>query len=334
MAVRKINNSWWVDFQFGEKRYRRRSPDNRREGATAFEHVLRRQLADGKAVYLSRDPRARDERRASAETLADFLPQWFDTYVKTNLKPSTQTGYANVLRRYVGPFFGRYELGAITTHLVEDFKTKEVRAGRSPKTVNNALSVLRRALSEALEWGRLEKLPRFKFLVAPPPTFDFLNPSESAQLLAIGYREPWHLMIRCALRTGMRFGELLGLRWQDVDFERNLIVVQRNVVDGTEGTPKNNRFRQIPMTGDLRSSLLFAPRLGDRVFVLARWLAASQARSSRSTARRSAAPSSPRPRAPLCTCSTPGPPSSNSCSGTARSTVRPVKSRASPRCSS
>jgi integrase len=137
------------------------------------------------------------------------------------------------------------------------------------KTINNALSILRRALTEAMEWGRIEKLPRFKFLKTAPPTFDFLHPSEGEALMRAVTREPWRLMVRCALRTGLRFGELLGLRWEDIDFDRNLIVVRRNVVDGQDGTPKNNRFRMVPLASSLRNELLAFPRRAERVFVLA-----------------------------------------------------------------
>ncbi len=268
MAVRKDKGSWWVDFTVRGERHRLRSPDNRREGAVAFEHTLRSRIAQGQRVYLARDPRSR-ELPLTRQTLGAFVPEWFETYVRTNLKPSTQAGYAGALKRYVLPFFGSYELEAITTHLVEDFKAHHERARCSPKTINNALSVLRRALTEAMEWGRLERLPRFKFMKTPPPTFDFLHPWESERLMEATTREPWRLMVRCALRTGMRFGELLGLRWQDVDFERNLLVVRRNVVDGNEGAPKNNRFRTIPLTHTLRSELMATPRIAERVFVLA-----------------------------------------------------------------
>lgn len=218
-------------------------------------------------MYLSTDPRSK-AMTLVRQPFAAFVPEWFETYVRTNLKPSTQRGYAGALSRYLVPFFGRYELDAITTELIETFKAKGQRDGLTAKTVNNALSVLRRALTEALEWGRLDRLPRFKFLKTAPPTFDFLHASESEALMRAATREPWRLMIRCALRTGMRFGELLGLRWEDIDFERNQIVVRRNVVDGEDGTPKNNRFRMIPLAPSLRSELLVAPRSGIRVFVL------------------------------------------------------------------
>jgi len=269
MAVRKVKGSWWVDFQVRGRRYRLRSPDNHRDGAVAYEHVIRRRLADDKPVYLPTDPRSRTLEQARPQRFAAFASEWFETYVKTNLKPSTQRGYAGALARYILPYFGRYEIDAITTELIETFKARGQRDELTAKTINNALSVLRRALTEAMEWGLLEKLPRFKFLKTAPPTFDFLHPSESDALMSAVTKEPWRTMVRCALRTGMRFGELLGLRWEDVDFERNVIVVRRNVVDGNDGTPKNNRFRMIPMAPSLRDELRAMPRRADRVFVLA-----------------------------------------------------------------
>ncbi len=268
MGVRKLRGSWWVDFQVRGRRYRLRSPGRSREDAVEYEHALRQRLSQDKPVYLPSDPRSKETSRVQ-QTFAAYAPEWIEKYVRTNLKPATQRGYDGVLSRYLLPFFGRYELGAITTWLIEDFKTKCRQRNISPKTINNALSVLRRALSEGVEWGRLEKIPRFKFLKTPPPAFDFLHPSESEALMKTITREPWRLMVRCALRTGMRFGELLGLQWNDIDFERNLLVVRRNVVDGLEGSPKNNRPRSIPLAASLRQELQASPRLAARVFVLA-----------------------------------------------------------------
>ena len=268
MGVRKVKGSWWVDFQFRGKRYRLRSPGINREDAVEYEHTLRRRISQDKPVYLPSDPRSR-ESAVDCQTFAEFAPEWFEQYVRTNLKPATQRGYAGALSRYLLPFFGRYQLAAISTWLVEDFKTKSQRQGLSAKTINNALSVLRRALSEGMEWGRLERIPRFKFLKTPPRTFDFLRPSESDALMSAVTRDPWRLMVRCALRTGMRFGELLGLQWDDIDFEGNLLTVCRNVVDGIVGPPKSNRFRTIPLAPSLRHELQSSPRLADRVFVLA-----------------------------------------------------------------
>jgi integrase len=67
--------------------------------------------------------------------------------------------------------------------------------------------------------------------------------------------ELWRTFILCAVRTGMRRGELRGLRWCDVNFGARNITVQRAFVEGVLGTPKNHKPRTIPMAPDLEAAL-------------------------------------------------------------------------------
>lgn len=272
MGAQKIRNSWWVCFRWHKKRYRLRSPDNRREGAIAYERVLRRRLASGEEVYLASDPRSR-EIPAGEQSFEGFARKWLQQVLApgSELKPSTRVSYQRHVRLYLIPFFGRYPLKAVTAGLINDFRNARAQTGRrglSGKTMNNALSVLRRILVEASDAKLIEHVPRMRWCARVPKERGFLMQDEGARLIAATEPSHWRLMVLCGLRTGMRFGELLALRWHDVDFRQNFINVRRNVVDGIEGTPKNNRFRQVPMTDDLRTALLAAPHLGERVHVL------------------------------------------------------------------
>ncbi len=259
MAVRKIRGWWYVDLRAGRRtRYRKKSPENSRAGAQAYELVLRQRLARAEPIG--------GKEAQPAPTFADFASRWFREYVEVNTKPSTRHGYDQALKCHLIPFFGRSRLSEIGTEDIERFKTEKRRAGLSPKTINTRLSVLRRCLDTAHEWGYLSTLPRFKWLKVPPPSFDHLAPSESARLLAASASSRWHLVVRCALRTGMRLGELLALRWEDVDLERRRIVVCRALSAGVVCSPKNNRTRFVPLTSDLAEALAAAQPEGEYVF--------------------------------------------------------------------
>lgn len=249
--VRKIKESWWVDFQVRGQRYRLRSPDNHRDGAQAYETTLRRRLVDGKSVYLSSDPRVASER---PESFDDFAARWFDTYVKTNLAESTQAEYAGVLRRVLVPFFGTKPLIAIDAYAIERLKASR-RENASAKTVNNDLFVLSKLLRTAVEWGALQSAPRIQFLEQDPAKTDFLTPSESQLLLENTSDPKWRLFFFVALRTGLRAGELIGLRWEDIDLKTRLIIVRRNIVKGVVKSPKSRRIRYVAMASDLQSVL-------------------------------------------------------------------------------
>lgn len=262
MAVRKIKGSWWVDFQIRGRRYRLRSPDNYREGAVAYEHVLRRKLADGEDVSRTNLVRAATE----SPRLVEFADRWLNEYVATNLKPSTHRTYEQRLRLNLLPIVGNRRLNEITAHDIELVKMKLLEDGGRPGTVNKALSVLRKCLETAIEWELPAKLPRIRWMREPPPRFDFLTVAEATALLRSVRAEPWSLMLLCALRTGMRLGELIGLRWEDIDFERRQLCVRRSVNRGVETSPKNNRVRYIPLASDLFTELARRRRTEGYVF--------------------------------------------------------------------
>jgi integrase len=265
MAARRISGSWWVDFAFRGRRYRLRSPDNHREGATAYEHALRRQLSDDKPVYLASDPRSR-LKPASESVFGAFAAEWFETYVKTYLKPATQLRYEQLYRRRILPRFGKFPLAAIVSSEINAFAGELLRSGLKAKSVNGVLSALRGCLDKAVEWERLDHVPRITWLKSEPSTFDYLSPAESRRLLVVVRRPPYHAMVHMALRTGMRIGELLALRWEDIDLEQRLIAVRRSRSRGIESSPKTYRHRYIPITSDLCESLSASPSRSGYVF--------------------------------------------------------------------
>jgi integrase len=91
-------------------------------------------------------------------------------------------------------------------------------------------------------------------MTSPKPEFDFLVFEEAERLVKAADGE-WRTMILVALRTGLRFGELIGLRWQDVDLVAGRIMVRQNIVKGIVGTPKSGHAREIPLGDDVLKAL-------------------------------------------------------------------------------
>lgn len=250
MGVRKVKGWWRVDFQLRCKRYRPRSPENTRESALAFEALIRQRLAKGQSVddLIKKVPKEAEVERTS---FAQFAERWYETYVIPNNKASTLRSKRNALDHHLIPYFGKKWLEEVDVLSIEEFKALKHKQGLSPKTINNILSVLRRGLTSAEDWNLLPKVPRIKWLRVPPPVSKFLSVEESERLLSSAENILWYAFILCALRTGMRIGELCALEWSDVNWERHTITVSRSVVEGVIDTPKNNRNRIIPMTDDL-----------------------------------------------------------------------------------
>jgi integrase len=105
-------------------------------------------------------------------------------------------------------------------------------------------------LAVAIEWGRLEHMPFAKWQRrAPAPPFDFLTFDEGPRLVE-GSDGIWRTMILVALRTGLRHGELLALRWQDVDLVAGRLMVRQAVCGKKIDTPKNGRSREVPLSDE------------------------------------------------------------------------------------
>lgn len=241
MGVRKRYNKWWVDFSFNRNRYRRVSPENSKAGAQAYEFLLKRRLARGEPI---------DGVEVIRTPFKDFAADWFQTYVKNNNKRSEILHKETILRLHLLPFFGRIKLDGITSHDVERYKAKKLDERLNPKTINNHLTVLHKCLQCAMEWGVINSCPIIKKLKTPPQKFDFLSIEESQQLVnsTDGMLRD---MIKTALETGLRFGELIALTWDDVDLIQRELIIRQAFAQGVLGSTKSNKIRRIPMTASV-----------------------------------------------------------------------------------
>jgi integrase len=259
MSVYKIKNWWWVDLSFEGKRYREKSPQNTAHDAKIYELRLRDRLVKGEPIIPVPGPRL--------PTFGEFFEVWFADYVVGSNKPSEQRSKRSKAKWHLLPLLGKLPLDKITPHTIERLKTIKKAEGKSPKTINNALTVLNACLKAAQEWGHLKDIPRIKWAEIEEPPFDHFSITESTQLLHAATAEPyWYGMILCALRTGMRAGELLALRWKDINIEQKTIRVARSIVEGFESCTKTKRIRTIPMTPDLVAYLSATPGRGGLVF--------------------------------------------------------------------
>lgn len=256
MGVRRIKGSWWVDVYHrssnGQRqRYRLRSPDDSRDGAVAYERKVIAKLVNGEPVCATRESQPSQQ----LQRFAGFSAEWWKTYVQNNLELSTQREYEGVLRRVLVPFFGQERLDTITPHSIERFKAWRKESRATSKTINNELGILSKLLRTAAEWSMLRGAPKIRFLPEEPPETDFLTMAESQKLLEHTVNPMWRMFIFVALRTGLRAGELIGLRWEDIDLSARLIVVRRSIVRGVVKYPKTRRIRYVAMAWDLHGVL-------------------------------------------------------------------------------
>lgn len=253
---------WYVDITFEHadgrvERVRKDSPVQTKRGTELYEQQVRLALIGGTF---------RKEEPAPAPLFADFAKEFISTYAKTNNKPSEVQTKESALKNHLVPAFGKLRLDVIGSREIERFKSQKLAQKLKAKTINNLLTIVRKMLSVAQEWGLIPFVPKVKWLKLPPNKFDFLDFGEAERLIKAADGE-WRTMITVALKTGLRQGELLALSWDDIDLVAGRLVVSRNFVRGEITTPKNGKTREIPLGDEVLAALKRHRHLrGDVVF--------------------------------------------------------------------
>lgn len=249
--------SWYANGRRVKRRIGPKRPRGERTGLTRAqaEAELRRLIAETQV-------RAEVGERL---TVAEVAARYIAHAQRRGRKKSTCENVESVQRVHLTPFFGERTLDAIEPEDVIDLVALLERKGRAPATVRGVIATL-----SAL----------FVFAKAPYRRWAVMNPCEGVDLPALPERneiryltlpqidrllanvrpgEFAHLdraIYITAVMTGLRKGELVALRWRDVDWQARRIRVRRNYTRGEFGTPKSRRSsRSVPMTGELASEL-------------------------------------------------------------------------------
>ncbi len=164
-------------------------------------------------------------------TLAAFLNRWLAESVKPRVRPMTHRGYEQLVRLHLIPQLGRVTLDKLTPDLIEAFQNHELAAGLAPNTVRYSRAVLRSACRQAVRWGYLTRNP--VELTDPPKVERFelqpLGQLEARALLTAVAGDRLEALYTVALTMGLRQGEALGLRWQDIDFDAGQLRVRHQL---------------------------------------------------------------------------------------------------------
>lgn len=181
-------------------------------------------------------------------TVAEWLDQWLER-AALDLKPTTIAGYRRAALK-INASFGRSRLQDLTPLLVEQLYLKMLRAGLSPKTVRHTHSFLRHALQDAERLGLIVRNPA---AVAKAPRVHRKEqqtwaPEQLSAFLNSTVAERYHAIFVVLATTGMRRGEVVGLRWSNLDLDRGVLSVIHTftTVNGAmlESTVKTSKSRR------------------------------------------------------------------------------------------
>ncbi len=189
-------------------------------------------------------------------TVAEFRER-FLTYSKTNNKPSTVYAKEWMLKTHLLPYFGGARLDDLGPADIEAYKAKKLDEGQDKKSINNHLTALRKLVNLAVEYGVLDRAPRIRGFNLKPEYVsedEYLDFVETERFLRAAAPE-WKPFLTTALRTGLRVGELLALKWQDLDLVAGHLIVRRTLWRDQEGTPKSGRNRKVPLSDEALATL-------------------------------------------------------------------------------
>ena len=236
MGVILKKGSWYIDYYACGRRKREKIGPSK----SLAETVLKKrkvEIAEGKFLDIRKEQKVKFE---------DFTQQFIELYLKPNNMSWEKSELHNIKR--MEKFFAGHHLHEITPILIEKFKIergKEV----APATVNRGLACLKSMFNRAITWGRFSggnPVSKVKFLKESNGRLRYLEKEEIVKLLenCSGHLKP---IVILALNTGMRRGEILNLKWQDLDFRRGIIHLFKT---------KNNEKREIPMNDAVRTALI------------------------------------------------------------------------------
>jgi integrase len=213
--------------------------------------------------------------KPAVPTLAEFAPVYLAS-VRLDNAFSTVRTKEDKFEMHLVPHLGHLRLDEIDYAAIDTFRValaatcdprvrREIRTLKG-KTVNGILDLLGHVLEFARRRGAIAVVPDIPRVKVVPPKFDFLTFEELDRLIAAA-DGVWRAMIIVAARTGLRRGELLGLRHEDVDTRSHQLNVWENYVRFRFGMPKSGKARQVPLSMHAEAALLSERHSrGKRVF--------------------------------------------------------------------
>ncbi len=209
------------------------------------------------------------EEREEVPTLAEFAARYIEQHARANRqKPSTIIQKGLVIEHHLKPRLGKKKLDAITDADVQKLKAELI--DRSPRTVNNILTVLNTMLKCGVKWRLLTRMPATIDLVKIDRVTEakYYEPHEFERLVEAAEKlDPRiHLFVLLGGDAGLRCGEIIAMEQADVDLARGYLTVRRSEWEGHVTSPKGRRDRKVRLTARLKKALKANKHLrGDRV---------------------------------------------------------------------
>ena len=253
---------WYVQYREGGRWKMANSRQTSKAKALRFLHLAEERVAQGKVGIEPDKP---------ATLFGAVADEWLKLHSKVELVSHDD----NVGRmKHLREVFGELQVSEITPGRIDLFKSRMAAEPRrddkgepitdpetseevrrwAPATVNRTLALLRKVLNDAVRWGHLQHAPKVRLLKVPEQPFLFLRREQASEFLALAAEKTPNdaPLYQTAIYTGARMGELYGLRWSDVDMNRQQITIARSYA---QPFPKSKKPRHVPIGPELAAAL-------------------------------------------------------------------------------
>ncbi|MDM8535992.1 tyrosine-type recombinase/integrase [Desulfobacterales bacterium HSG17] len=252
---KKDSGEWWVFIDHKGKRKAKKIGNNKRV-ALEVAKKIEAKLTLGDVGMLD------NNEQPAIPIFKDYAETWLGVTVPVTCKSSTHKDYVSIMNIHVLPVFRNTPVDDITKMMVKKFLMEKIQKGFASSTVSHMKSCISGPLSLAVDDEVIAANPaqRLGKLFKKKVIKDDINPLTSKELstLLSTFKEKYQDHFPVALtmaRTGMRFGECLGLKWKDVDFDNRSIDVSRTFSRCKIDVPKNGKSRTVDMSNQLTAVL-------------------------------------------------------------------------------
>jgi integrase len=211
--------------------------------------------------------------------LGEYLNKWLNGSVRGTVRQRTWERYEQIARVHIKPTLGSVKLQALTSIHVRELYSEKLDSGLAPRTVQYVHTTLHKALKDAVADGLIPRNVT-EGIKAPRPEkheMNVLSPDQARSFLEAACGDRFEALYVVAVHCGLREGELLGLRWDDVDLEAGTLSVRRTLSESKEKgyifePPKNGKGRSVrlsqtaseALTSHLKRQLRYLEEAGDQ----------------------------------------------------------------------
>lgn len=252
-SIRKLGEGrWYLRITLGYTV----DPDTGKRSRKTFSRVVKgtKRMAQEELTRLLRERDTGTSLTPGKMTVSAFLDHWLQAAAAARVKPQTARSYGQVLDLYIRPALGEQRLGQLSAVAIQKAYGDLLARGLSGRTIEYAHRVLSRALKQGERWGFIARNP-CGLVDVPKPKADTRSSAGQpkvramdreqvvAFLAAAEGEEPWHALFELAFASGLRPGELLGLRWSALELGgAPRLRVEQALVGGDRGTQDKPRF--------------------------------------------------------------------------------------------